>query len=49
MKASDALKKLKQCIDIKFYIGPAAVKAIHEACADKPAKVKKEVKKESKD
>lgn len=40
MKASEALAKLKQNINIAFYICPKSVKAIEDACADKPAKVK---------
>ncbi len=44
MKASQALAKLKQAINIKYYVGPAAADAITKACADKPAPKKAPVK-----
>lgn len=40
MKASEALARLKQAINIKYYVGPAAAEAITKACmeADEPKK-----------
>jgi hypothetical protein len=50
MKATEALAKLKQSINIKYYVGPAAAEAITKACeaADKPATKKAPVKKADK-
>ena len=36
MKASKALKELKQKVNISYHLCPEALKAIEDACADKP-------------
>lgn len=35
MKASEALAKLKQAVNIGFYLNPEELKAIETACSDK--------------
>lgn len=47
MKASDALARLKQAVNIKYHVGPAAAEAITKACmeADTPKKTAAVVKK----
>jgi hypothetical protein len=48
MKACEALAKLKQCVNIEYYIGPKAAAEIEKACADKPKKEPKPVAKTTK-
>lgn len=45
MKASEALARLKQAINIKYYVGPAAAEAISKACMDADVPKKATVKK----